>query len=98
MVTIQFFCILKKKNNLKIVPIRLWFKYLQGLLNMPVRYLNKYDIFISRSVGFISSPELAQGELLGLLISRRPRPHLFVYTLAVTFLPQSSSNFVRMLA
>jgi hypothetical protein len=24
------------------------------------------------------------------------RPHLFVYTLVVTFLPQSSSNFVRM--
>jgi hypothetical protein len=48
---------------------------------------------------FFSSPELAQGELLGSMNVRRPsgRPQLLVNTLAVAFLPQSSSNLVRML-
>jgi hypothetical protein len=50
---------------------------------------------------FFSSPELAQGELLGSVNVRRPssvvRPQLLVNTLAVAFLPQSSSNLVRML-
>jgi hypothetical protein len=48
-------------------------------------------------------PELAHGELLGSLNVRHPlsivfrEQHFFVTTLVVTYLPQSSSNFVRML-
>jgi hypothetical protein len=84
-----------RRKTCSIIEFRLfWHNYFAF---GPVR--NNTFLFSWSDIFLFSSTELAQDELLGSLNIRRPfsvvRPHLFVNTLVVTFLPQLSLNFVR---